>query len=515
MQAWERPLLLIVLDGWGINKNHEGNAIALARKPFYNSLIEDYPNTGLLAAGEAVGLPEGQMGNSEVGHLNLGAGRVVYQDLTRINRSIRDGSFYNNQALINGIKAALSGNNRLHLLGLLSDGGVHSSIDHLFSLIKMTKELSIKELFFHVILDGRDTPPFSGLGYTERLETEIDKYGIGTIATIMGRYYAMDRDNRWDRIEKAYDAMVTGIGEAGRSAKEIINRNYSLGIGDEFVVPSVILNERGRPAGRIEDGDSVIFFNFRADRAREITRALTDKGFDEFKRGEPPHLSSFVCMTCYDEGFDLPVAFRKIRLDNIFPEVISNLGLRQMRIAETEKYAHVTYFFNGGDEKVYPGEERVLIPSPRDVPTYDLKPEMSAYEVTHRATKEISTDLYKFILVNYANPDMVGHTGVMPAAIRAVEVIDECLSMLITAAKQKGWIVFITADHGNIEQVADSDTNEPLTAHTLNKVPLIIINHAAICLRDDGILADVAPTIMDIMGIKKPEEMSGNSLIKR
>ncbi|HLF85703.1 MAG TPA: 2,3-bisphosphoglycerate-independent phosphoglycerate mutase [Nitrospiria bacterium] len=515
MQEWVRPLLLIVLDGWGINKNHEGNAIALARKPFYNSLIEGYPNTGLLAAGEAVGLPEGQMGNSEVGHLNLGAGRVVYQDLTRINRSIRDGSFYKNQALIDGIKAALSGSNRLHLLGLLSDGGVHSSIDHLFSLTKMVKGLPIRELFFHVILDGRDTPPFSGLGYTERLEKEIGKYGIGTIATIMGRYYAMDRDNRWDRIEKAYDAMVTGKGEAGRSVNEIINRNYSLGIGDEFVVPSVILDERGRPAGRIEDGDSVIFFNFRADRAREITRALTDKGFNEFKRGEPPHLSSFVCMTSYDEGFDLPVAFGKTRLDNIFPEVISNLGLRQMRIAETEKYAHVTYFFNGGDEKVYPGEERVLIPSPRDVPTYDLKPEMSAREVTYRAVKELSTNLYKFILVNYANPDMVGHTGIMPAAIRAVEIIDECLNTLITAAKKQGWIIFITADHGNIEQVVEYKTNEPHTAHTLNKVPLIVIDHTAIRLRDDGILADVAPTIMDIMGIKQPEEMSGNSLIKR
>jgi 2,3-bisphosphoglycerate-independent phosphoglycerate mutase len=323
----------------------------------------------------------------------------------------------------------------------------------------------------------------------------------------------MDRDNRWDRIEKAYDAMVTGEGEAGRSVKETINRSYALGIGDEFVVPSVILDEMGKPVGRIEDGDSVIFFNFRADRAREITRALTDRGFNEFKRGGPPHLSSFVCMTSYDEGFDLPVAFGKTRLDNIFPEVISNLGLRQLRIAETEKYAHVTYFFNGGDEKVYPGEERILIPSPRDVPTYDLKPEMSAHEVTYRAIKEISTDLYKFMLVNYANPDMVGHTGIMPAAIRAVEIIDECLKTLITSATKQGWIIFLTSDHGNIEQVADYNTNEPHTAHTLNKVPLIIINHTAICLRDDGILADVAPTIMDIIGIKKPEEMSGNSLI--
>ncbi len=515
MQAWERPLLLVVLDGWGINENQEGNAIALARKPFYNSLIEGYPNTGLLASGEAVGLPEGQMGNSEVGHLNLGAGRVVYQDLTRINISIRDGSFYKNKALINGIEAALQGSGRLHLLGLLSDGGVHSSIDHLFSLIKMVKGLPIRELFFHVILDGRDTPPFSGLGYTERLVEELDRYGIGRIATVMGRYYAMDRDNRWERIEKAYDAMVTGKGDAGRSVKEIISRSYSLGKGDEFVVPSVILNEGGMPTGRIGDGDSVIFFNFRADRAREITRALTERVFNEFKRGAPPHLSSFVCMTSYDEGFDLPVAFGKTRLDNIFPEVISNLGLRQMRIAETEKYAHVTYFFNGGNERVYPGEQRVLIPSPRDVPTYDLKPEMSAHEVTYRAVKELSTDLYKFILVNYANPDMVGHTGVMPAAIRAIEIIDGCLNILITAARKRGWIIFLTADHGNIEQVVDYDTNEPHTAHTLNKVPLIIISPADFHLRDDGILADVAPTIMDIVGIKKPEEMSGNSLIKR
>lgn len=515
MQIRDRSVLLAVLDGWGINANPAGNAIALARKPFYESLIKDCPNTRLFASGEAVGLPDGQMGNSEVGHLNLGAGRIVYQDLTMINRSIKDGSFFENQALIKGIKAAGLGSGRLHVLGLLSSGGVHSSIDHLFSLMRMVKRFSVKEFFFHVILDGRDTPPLSGIGCVERLEEEIKRYGIGKIATVTGRYYAMDRDNRWERIEKAYAAMVMGKGEEGRSAKEIINRSYSVGISDEFMLPSTILDDKGMPIGRIADGDSLIFINFRADRAREITKALTEKGFNRFIRKKRPDLSCFVCMTSYDERFDLPVAFRQKRLDKIFPEVISTLGLRQLRIAETEKYAHVTYFFNGGDERVYPGEERVLIPSPKDVPTYDLKPEMSALEVTHRAVQEISNNGFNFILVNYANPDMVGHTGVMPAAIKAVEAIDECLNILISAVRKKGGIAVITADHGNIEQMIDYNTNEPYTAHTVNQVPIIIIGQTNIRMRDNGILADVAPTIIDIMGIERPEEMSGGSLIKK
>lgn len=515
MRIQDRSLLLVVLDGWGINENQTGNAIALARKPFYDSLIRDYPNTRLSASGEAVGLPDGQMGNSEVGHLNIGAGRIVYQDLTRINRSIKDGSFFENQVLTNGIKVAISGSGRLHILGLLSDGGVHSSIEHLFALIKMVKMFPVKELIFHVILDGRDTPPLSGLRYIEKLEGEIKRYGMGRISTIMGRYYAMDRDNRWERIEKAYEAMVMGRGEVGRSPKEIINRCYSLGITDEFIVPSVILDDRGLPVGRIRDSDSIIFINFRADRAREITRALTERGFNRFTRKERPNLSDFACMTSYDEGFNLPVAFEQVRLNKIFPEVISNLGLRQMRIAETEKYAHVTYFFNGGNERVYPGEERVLIPSPRDIPTYDLKPEMGAFEVTDRAVQQISTGLFNFILLNYANPDMVGHTGIMSVAIKAVEVIDECLNILISAMRKKNGIAIITADHGNIEQMIDYSTNESHTAHTVNQVPLIIIDQTNLYLRNSGILADVAPTILDIIGIEKPEEMTGRSLIKR
>lgn len=515
MQIRDRSVLLVVLDGWGINENPAGNAIAQAKKPFYDSLIKDYPNTRLFASGEAVGLPDGQMGNSEVGHLNLGAGRAVYQDLTRINRSIQDGSFFENQVLINGIKAAISATGRLHILGLLSDGGVHSSIDHLFSIIKMVKMFPVRELFFHIILDGRDTPPLSGLGYVERLEEEIKRYGIGRISTVMGRYYAMDRDNRWERVEKAYAAMVMGRGMVGQSAKEIVNRSYSMGISDEFIVPSVVLDNKGMPIGRMMDGDSLIFINFRADRAREVARALTEKGFNRFTREERPDLSSFVCMTCYDETINLPAAFGQTRLDKIFPEVISGLGLRQLRIAETEKYAHVTYFFNGGDERVYPGEERVLIPSPKDVPTYDLKPEMSAFEVTHRAVQEISNNLFNFILVNYANPDMIGHTGVMPAAIKAVEVIDKCLNALISSIQKIDGVALITADHGNIEQMIDYTTNEPHTAHTYNPVPFILIGKRGLRLRDAGVLADVAPTIMDIIGLKKPEEMTGKSLIRK
>ena len=510
-----RGMLLVVLDGWGINDSLEGNAIALARKPFYDSLITDYPNTRLISSGEAVGLPDGQMGNSEVGHLNLGAGRIVYQDLTRINKSIKDGSFFKNQVLINGIKAALRANGRLHLLGLLSDGGVHSSIDHLFSLIKMAKSFSIKEIYFHIILDGRDTPPLSGLGYVEKLEDEIRNHNIGKIATVMGRYYAMDRDNRWERIEKAYNAMVIGSGELGRSAKEIINKSYSVGVSDEFMLPSVIHNSKGAPIGRVQDGDSLIFINFRADRAREITSALTEKRFNRFNRKEHPNLSSFTCMTSYNERFNLPVVYPQARLKKIFPEVISGLGLRQARIAETEKYAHVTYFFNGGDEKVFPGEERFLIPSPKDVATYDQKPEMSAYGVTDSAVHEISGNKYDFMLLNYANPDMVGHTGFMPAAIKAVEVIDKCLQKLISAVRKKDWVAIITSDHGNIEQMVDTKNSEPHTAHTTNQVPLIIIGQRKFELRCDGLLADVAPTMLDILGIEKPEEMTGSSLIKR
>ncbi|MBI5197415.1 MAG: 2,3-bisphosphoglycerate-independent phosphoglycerate mutase [Nitrospirae bacterium] len=502
------PLVLMILDGWGINPRKEGNAIALARTPVYSKLQADFPHAMLDASGPSVGLPDGQMGNSEVGHLNIGAGRIVYQDFTLINQEIASGAFFRNSVLVNAMRGASSG--RVHLLGLLSDGGVHSHIDHLFALLKMAKQEGVREVYLHPFLDGRDTPPKSGLGYVRSLEEHLKKIGIGKVATISGRYYAMDRDNRWDRVQQAFNAIVLGQGEEGSDPVTVVERSYAAGITDEFLKPAVIL-EGGKPRALIQDGDGVIFFNFRADRARELTRALTEKEFGQFPRSKFPRLSTFACMKVYDETFRLPAAFETRPLANIFGEVISDTGLAQLRIAETEKYAHVTYFFNGGDEKSFPGEERVLIPSPKDVPTYDLKPEMSAYQVTDELVKRIRSGRYPFILVNYANPDMVGHTGILPAAIRAVEVIDDCLGKVLQAVQEQRGVICLTSDHGDIEQMIDYETGQPHTAHTTHLVPFIVTRQG-LRLRD-GIFADIAPTLLQLLGLPQPPEMTGQSLI--
>jgi 2,3-bisphosphoglycerate-independent phosphoglycerate mutase len=509
-----RPATLIVLDGWGLTDDKSASALARADVPFYDSLLRDFPNTALSASGEDVGLPEGQMGNSEVGHLNIGAGRVVYQDYTRINRAIRDGSLSENKVLAGCMDTVKASGGALHFMGLLSDGGVHSDIRHLFSLIRMADTHGVGRIFVHAFLDGRDTPPKSALGYMEQLDSFIQGEGYQKrvrIATVSGRYYAMDRDNRWERVKKAYDVIVAGEGRRAGTGSGAVRTAYEAGETDEFVMPSVVMND-GSPVGRLSDGDGVVFFNFRTDRARELTRALALDPFDGFPRSERPRLASYVCMTEYDETFGLPVAFPPVRLTNILGEVISGLGLRQLRIAETEKYAHVTFFFNGGEEKPFPGEERVLIPSPKDVPTYDLKPQMSAYEVTDRVLDAVSSGDFDVIIMNFANPDMVGHTGVMEAAVRACEVVDECLSKIVPAVREAGGVCIITADHGNVEKMLDKDNGGVFTAHTSNLVPFIVADKTCV-LDGPGILADVAPTMLDIMGIDKPAEMTGRSLL--
>jgi 2,3-bisphosphoglycerate-independent phosphoglycerate mutase len=508
-----KRVLLIVLDGWGINKNKDGNAIAAAKAPVYTGLIAEYPHTELQASGEAVGLPEGQMGNSEVGHLNLGAGRVVYQDSTRISKAIRDGEFFQNPVLLSAIASAKKSGANLHLMGLLSDGGVHSRLDHIFAMFDLVKSQGISNVFFHAFLDGRDTPPSSAIQYINQLEEHFAKIGIGKIASVSGRYYAMDRDKRWERVQKAYEALVLGEGIRKYGAVEAVQQSYEHNRTDEFMIPTVLIDGKtNKQIATIRHNDAVIFCNFRADRAREITRALTDPEFQGFKRAIVPKLSTFVCLTTYDETFNLPVAFGPVRLTRILGEVLSARGVRQLRIAETEKYAHVTFFFNGGEEPPFSLEDRVLVPSPRDVATYDKKPEMSAREVTDKLVARINSREYGFILVNYANPDMVGHTGIVTAAIKAVEVLDECLGKVLQAAHEEGMQVIITADHGNIEMLSDDSTGQPHTAHTTDPVPLIVVDKK-VKLRDGGILADVAPTVLDLMGITIPEEMTGKSMI--
>jgi len=517
--ARPRPVVLVVLDGWGVRAAREGNAIALAGAPFYHGLLRDYPATELTASGESVGLPDDQMGNSEVGHLNLGAGRVVYQDFTRINRAIADGSFAANPVLLAAIDAATAPGRTLHLLGLLSDGGVHSHVDHLHALLDMAKRRGARQVAIHAFLDGRDTPPRSGLGYVAALDARLVKDGLGRLATVSGRYYAMDRDHRWDRVHKAYDAIVAGRGVEVKEATGAIEDGYRRGVTDEFLVPAVVC-EGGTPVAPVRDGDSAIFFNFRADRAREVTAALTAERFDGFERGRVARWSSFVGMTRYDDRLGIPAAFEPVRITRILADVLSGSGLRQLRIAETEKYAHVTYFFNGGVEAVFPGEERVLIPSPRDVATYDEKPEMSAPAVTDAVVAKVASGAYDFILLNYANPDMVGHTGKLDAAIEAVRVIDRCLERLVTAVLAGGGAVVLTADHGNLEQMVD-DQGGPHTAHTTNPVPCVVIDRrlrpspgaATPVLRSGGIFADVAPTLLALMGIPQPPEMTGRSLV--
>ncbi len=509
----DKPIVLIVLDGWGINANKEGNAIASAQAPVYRSLLNDCPHTELLASGEAVGLPEGQMGNSEVGHLNLGAGRVVYQDSTRISKAIREGDFFTNPVLVSAVESVKQSGNALHLMGLLSDGGVHSRLDHIFAMFDLAKARGISNVFFHAFLDGRDTPPSSSLQFIKRLEDHFTEIGIGRIATVSGRYYAMDRDKRWERVQKAYEAMVLGEGIRKATAEEAVKQSYENSRTDEFMLPSVILAPNSdQPLATVKDNDVVIFCNFRSDRAREITRALADPDFQGFKRPLTPRLKSFVCLTMYDETLSLPVAFAPVRLTHILGEVLSARKIRQLRIAETEKYAHVTFFFNGGEEAPFALEDRILVPSPRDVATYDKKPEMSAREITDKLVMNILSRQYGFILVNYANPDMVGHTGVLEAAIKAVEFLDECLGRVLRAAQEAEARVLITADHGNLEMMSDSTTGQPHTAHTIDPVPFIVVGEKA-RLRNGGLLADVAPTVLALMGIEQPAEMTGKSLI--
>jgi 2,3-bisphosphoglycerate-independent phosphoglycerate mutase len=509
----KKPLLLMILDGWGIAPDSATNAVSLAGTPNLDGLLARYPHTRILTSGMAVGLPEGQMGNSEVGHLNLGAGRVVYQDLTRISKAILDGDFFTNPVLLDCISRTKAAGGRLHLSGLLSDGGVHSHNTHLYGLLEMAKKEGLAEVFIHCLLDGRDTPPQSGAAYLQELETEIARVGIGRIATVMGRYYAMDRDNRWDRVEKAYNAIVKGEGECRTSAAEAISLSYAQGVHDEFVVPCVICDS-GAPLGPVRDNDGFIFFNFRSDRAREITRALALDDCNGFERNIRPKLSAYVCMTEYDATFGLPIAFGQEELTNILGDVLAKAGKTQLRIAETEKYAHVTFFFNGGVEEPFPLEERCLVPSPKEVATYDQKPEMSAFLVTDRLLEKLDEGKYDVIVLNLANCDMVGHTGIIPAAVKAVEAVDACVGKLVTRVCELGGSILITADHGNAEQMMD-ENGAPFTAHTTNPVWLVLVDdkRKMMKLREGGRLADIAPTMLDILGLPKPVEMTGDSLL--
>lgn len=504
-----KPLALIIMDGYGLSPQEEGDATAAAETPYLDKLFAEAPYATLGAAGYSVGLPEGQMGNSEVGHLNLGAGRKVYQEFTRINKAIEDNELEKNEELMKAIKTAKENNSALHLIGLLSDGGVHSHILHLFGLLEMARENGLEEVYIHPILDGRDTPPKSAVGYLQQLEKKMDELNLGKIATVSGRYYTMDRDERWDRTKKAYDALVKAEGKQADTAVEAVKNSYAENVEDEFVEPVVINSE-----GRMQDGDAVIFFNFRADRARQITRALALSDFNEFTRPqEHPDELYYVCMTEYDEDFDLPVAFPQMTVENGMGSVLSRHGLSQLRIAETEKYAHVTFFFNGGEEKELEGEDRVLIDSPQ-ISTYDKKPEMSAPEVTDKVLELIEKEKYDVIILNYANPDMVGHTGDFEAAVKAVEAVNEGVSRVVPAILEKGGQVLLTADHGNAEKMQEED-GSPFTAHTTNRVPLFYLGGPRGVDIKDGILADIAPTMLDILGIDRPEEMTGDSLLKQ
>ena len=508
----KKPLLLMILDGWGLSPKQENNAIALARTPNMTGLCATYPCVEMQTSGLAVGLPDGQMGNSEVGHLNIGAGRVVYQDLTRITKSIEDGDFFTNPVLRECIARTKAAGGRLHLSGLLSDGGVHSHNTHLYALLELAKREGLTEVFVHPLLDGRDTPPKSGADFLAQLEAEIERIGVGRIATVIGRYWAMDRDNRWERVERAYNAIVKGEGNRCASSAAAIAASYDAGVTDEFVEPAVVVQD-GEPLGTLRDGDGFIFFNFRSDRAREITRAFTDPDFAGFARGAAPALASYVCMTEYDATFGLPIAYGPEELSNLFGDVVSRAGLQQLRIAETEKYAHVTFFFNGGSEVPFPGEDRCLIPSPKEVPTYDRKPEMSAYAVTDELLRRLDEDRYDVVILNFANADMVGHTGILEAAIKAIETVDDCVGKLVAKVREKGGTALITADHGNAEVMVD-ENGGPHTAHTSDLVPLILVDDSRQNVRlRPGILADLAPTMLDILGIPKPAEMTGTTLI--
>ena len=505
--------MLVILDGWGVRAADDGNAVTMAKTPFLNGLKKDYPTTQLLCAGEAVGLPAGIMGNSEVGHLNIGAGRVVYQDLLRIDMAIADKTFETNEALNAAMDTVLKNDSALHLMGLLSDGGVHSHINHLFALLGMAQKKGLKQVFVHPILDGRDTPPDSGSGYLETLQAHIESNNFGAVASVCGRFYAMDRDNRWERVNKAYDLYALGRGTKTSDPLAALKASYARKEFDEFVKPIVVTNANGAPVAPISDGDGVIFFNYRADRAREITRSLTDPDFSEFERSTVPKLGAYVCMSLYDESFTLAVAFGSIHLENILGEVVSREGFKQLRIAETEKYAHVTYFFNGGEETPFENEDRCLVPSPREVATYDEKPAMSALAVTDEVLARFKSEQYNLIVLNYANMDMVGHTGILPAAIKACETVDRCMARIVTEMLDQNGVVLVTADHGNAELMI-AENGKPHTAHSHNPVPFVLVANG---LKDtrlrEGILGDIAPTILQLLKIPQPPEMTGSSLI--
>ena len=505
----DKLTMLMILDGFGINENEKGNAVKLANTPNIDKLMKTCPTTVIHTSGLQVGLPEGQMGNSEVGHTNIGAGRIVYQELTRITKSIENGDFFSIPELVAAIENCKEHNSKLHILGLLSDGGVHSHMRHLFAILELAKRKDFEDVYVHCFLDGRDTPPASGENYIAKLEEKMKEKGVGKIASISGRFYAMDRDKRWQRIQKAYDALVNGIGNKATTAVSAIESSYQKEVFDEFVEPTVIYSG-DEPVATIGKNDSVIFFNFRPDRAREITRTLVDPEFNEF---ETKKLNLYyVCFTQYDETLpNVHIAFKPETLKNTFGEYISNKGLTQLRIAETEKYAHVTFFFNGGEEKQYPGEDRILVPSPK-VETYDMQPEMSAEEVTQKVVEAIKSKKYNAIILNYANPDMVGHTGNLDAAIKAIETIDTCVKRVVDAVEAQNGVLIITADHGNAEQMIDYKTGEPHTAHTTNLVPLVLVGMKDVKLKE-GKLADLAPTMLEIMGLEKPAEMTGESLI--
>jgi 2,3-bisphosphoglycerate-independent phosphoglycerate mutase len=504
------PLVLIILDGFGYSSKRKGNAIALARTPHLDEWFKTYPSTLIEGSGKAVGLPPGQMGNSEVGHLNIGAGRIVRMDISRIDQAIETEEFFRNQVLIDSMEHSTRHASSLHLMGLVSEGGVHSWHEHVYALLRLARKQGVGRVFVHAFLDGRDTAPDSGAGYVANLIEKMGEYGVGRVASIIGRYYAMDRDKRWDRTEKAYRLLVRGEGRVRHDPVAAIREYYAEGTTDEFMKPIVIVGEDERPIATVNDGDSVLFFNFRADRARELTRAFTDEQFAGFDRGRRLDIR-FTCLTQYDASLPLPVAFDPEHHKRILAEILAEAGLRNLRIAETEKYAHVTFFFNGGVEKEFPGEKRILIPSPK-VATYDMKPEMSAVEVTDNVVKAVDSGEFDVLIVNYANADMVGHTGVLAAAIRAIETIDRSLGRVVDAVRRRGGTVLITADHGNAEQMIDYETGQPFTAHTTNPVPLLLIDLYRGQLRDEGSLQDIAPTMLGILGLEKPAEMSGNDL---
>ncbi|AST06208.1 2,3-bisphosphoglycerate-independent phosphoglycerate mutase [Anoxybacillus sp.] len=509
----KKPVALIILDGFALREETFGNAVAQAKKPNFDRYWNEYPHATLTACGEAVGLPEGQMGNSEVGHLNIGAGRIVYQSLTRVNIAIREGEFERNETFLAAMDHVKKHGTNLHIFGLLSDGGVHSHINHLFALLKLAAKEGVKHVYIHGFLDGRDVGPQTAKTYIQQLNEQIAQIGVGEIATLSGRYYSMDRDKRWERVEKAYRAMVYGEGPSYRDPLACIDDSYANGIYDEFVLPSVIVREDGSPVATIQDNDAVIFYNFRPDRAIQISNTFTNDDFRSFDRG-PKHPKNlfFVCLTHFSETVKGYVAFKPTNLDNTLGEVLSQNGLKQLRIAETEKYPHVTFFMSGGREEKFPGEERILIDSPK-VATYDLKPEMSAYEVTDALLKEIEADKFDAIILNYANPDMVGHSGKLEPTIKAVEAVDECLGKVVDAIIAKGGIAIITADHGNADEVLNPD-GSPNTAHTTNPVP-VIVTKKGITLRQDGILGDLAPTMLDLLGLQQPKEMTGKTLIQK